>query len=199
MSSSSAASALAAGPAPSGSTQSANAVVFDVSDDTSPHHNPRRRSKRDEVHRVPRKMPHVTRDANGAPVLPLAVGVLTVTSLGHIRTDSSYFHNARYIFPVGYEARRPYQSMKFPEKHTVVTCRVLESDDKPMVRARATLWAAPRCVAGAPQHLVAQALTRAGAQLCARALALRWVSQFEIVADDDPENPLQASTATGAV
>jgi len=67
-------------------------------------------------------------------VLPIKVGVLTVTNLGRIRSDSPHFHNARYIWPVGFEAQRTYPSMTHAERYALYTCRVLEKGDKPLVR-----------------------------------------------------------------
>ena len=90
--------------------------------------------KRDDVKRWPRKLPWIERDEAGNPVLPVRVGVLTVLKLGHIRTDSPHFHNARYIWPVGFEASRLYPSMTHPDRQSVYICRVLEKDDRPVVR-----------------------------------------------------------------
>ena len=132
--------------------------------------------------RVPRKIPWIERDEQGRPVLPIRVGVLTVTNLGRIRSDSPHFHNARYIWPVGFEAQRTYPSMKHAERYALYTCRVLEKGDKPLVRQ-----ATGRHRNGSRDAR----LNPLGSGGVCRA------RQFELVADDDPEHPIQAATATG--
>ncbi|RKP09765.1 F/Y-rich N-terminus-domain-containing protein, partial [Thamnocephalis sphaerospora] len=73
----------------------------------------------------------IPRDAYGMPALPVQVGILTVVSLGHVVYDREAFHNERYIWPVGYMVKRPYASMRYPDRQTVYTCTVRDGIDGP--------------------------------------------------------------------
>ncbi|RKP22772.1 hypothetical protein SYNPS1DRAFT_25358, partial [Syncephalis pseudoplumigaleata] len=55
-----------------------------------------------------RKVQPIPRDADGRPILPVQVGILTVINLGTVVHDREAFHNERYIWPVGYTVQRPY-------------------------------------------------------------------------------------------
>ncbi|KAJ1967814.1 hypothetical protein H4R35_006604 [Dimargaris xerosporica] len=93
------------------------------------------------------------KDANGNPKLPYTSGVLTVLNLGEIVWDRDTFHNERYIWPVGYQAKRQYASMKDPEKTVGYQCTVLDGGEGPL---------------------------------------------FQVIAEDAPDEPITATSATGA-
>ncbi|KAJ1976352.1 hypothetical protein H4R34_004006 [Dimargaris verticillata] len=93
------------------------------------------------------------KDADGNPKLPYTSGVLTVLNLGEIVWDRDAFHNERYIWPVGYQAKRQYASMKDPEKTVGYLCTVLDSGEGPL---------------------------------------------FQVIAEDAPNEPIIATSATGA-
>ncbi|RKP22717.1 F/Y-rich N-terminus-domain-containing protein [Syncephalis pseudoplumigaleata] len=78
-----------------------------------------------------RKVQPIPRDADGRPILPVQVGILTVINLGTVVHDREAFHNERYIWPVGYTVQRPYASMKYPDKQTIYTCSVRDGIDGP--------------------------------------------------------------------
>jgi len=67
---------------------------------------PPKRSKASHIVLKTRRVQPITRNPDGNPKLPQQIGVLTVVSLGKIRSDLDTFHNERYIFPVGYTVRR---------------------------------------------------------------------------------------------
>ncbi|KAI8056898.1 F/Y rich C-terminus-domain-containing protein [Syncephalis plumigaleata] len=69
-----------------------------------------------------RKVQPIPRDANGRPILPVQVGILTIISLGTVVYDREAFHNERYIWPVGYT---------YPDKQTIYTCSVRDGVDGP--------------------------------------------------------------------
>ncbi|GAN05940.1 conserved hypothetical protein [Mucor ambiguus] len=73
-----------------------------------------------------RRVQPIQRDQRGSPILPLQIGVLTVTNLGKIVTDRDAFHNERYIFPVGYTVQRVYPSMVNPTNNTLITSTIID-------------------------------------------------------------------------
>jgi hypothetical protein len=80
-----------------------------------------------------RKVHPIPRDIHGAPVLPIQIGILTLINLGQIVFDRDTFHNERYIWPVGYTVKRPYASMRYPDRQTIYTCTVRDGIDGPKV------------------------------------------------------------------
>jgi len=72
-------------------------------------------------------------DAEGRPVLPLKLGIMTLVNLGTIVWDNPAFHNSRYIYPVGFETTRVYASAKNPNKNATYTCRIKNVDGSPRV------------------------------------------------------------------
>lgn len=75
---------------------------------------------------VKRKVQPIAVDAKGKPIFPIALGGLTVHSLGEIVHERPGFHSERYIWPVGYCSSRTYPSMKNPENKCIYTCKILD-------------------------------------------------------------------------
>ncbi|KAJ3258271.1 hypothetical protein HK103_003752 [Boothiomyces macroporosus] len=67
---------------------------------------------------------------DGAPQLPLQLGVITLVNLGTITTKPG-FHTDRYIYPVGFQTVRQYLSMIDPNNVTEYTSTVLDGGDGP--------------------------------------------------------------------
>ncbi|KIK96446.1 hypothetical protein PAXRUDRAFT_308225 [Paxillus rubicundulus Ve08.2h10] len=89
--------------------------------------------KRLKAHTVTSKnfnIPTVPRDKKGRPLLPLNVGIMTVVNLGEV-CMREHFHTERYIFPVGYEVTRRYQSTIDPHNEVVYHCSILDGGDGP--------------------------------------------------------------------
>lgn len=75
---------------------------------------------------VKRKVQPIAVDAKGKPIFPIALGGLTVHSLGEIVHERPGFHSERYIWPVGYCSSRTYPSMKNPDNKCIYTCKILD-------------------------------------------------------------------------
>jgi hypothetical protein len=71
-------------------------------------------------------------DADGKPILPFQVGILTLLQLGTIVHDREMFHTDRYLYPVGYAASREYYSIKDPEKIVKYTSSIRDGGDAPL-------------------------------------------------------------------
>jgi len=96
----------------------------------------RRKSNKPVVRRAPvvtrtRRIQQIPLDAEGKPVLPLQIGIITIYSLGSIVWDNENFHSERYIYPVGYLATRQYLSMVDPNKVVAYRCSVTEEGGHP--------------------------------------------------------------------
>ncbi|ORY07817.1 hypothetical protein K493DRAFT_403576 [Basidiobolus meristosporus CBS 931.73] len=89
----------------------------------------KRRQKRVEV--KARRVQDLPKNEEGDYILPVQVGVLTVSDLGTIVYDRSTFHNERYIWPVGYTVQRSYASMVDPESQTTYVCRISDGGEGP--------------------------------------------------------------------
>ncbi|KAK9674868.1 hypothetical protein K7432_016828 [Basidiobolus ranarum] len=89
----------------------------------------KRRQKRVEV--KARRVQDLPKNDEGDYILPVQVGVLTVSNLGTIVHDRSTFHNERYIWPVGYTVQRSYASMVDPENQTIYVCRISDGGEGP--------------------------------------------------------------------
>jgi len=87
-----------------------------------------KRGSNNNVNKPPKKIPPIPRDLEGKPILPMRLGILTLVSLGEILWDNPNFHNARYIWPVGFESVRSYASMKYNDKMANYTCRIKNQD-----------------------------------------------------------------------
>lgn len=131
------------------------------------------RPKRLKAHTVAHKthqIPTVPRDPHGAPILPLNVGIMTVISLGTVCLRE-HFHTERYIFPIGYE----------------VTRYVFSS-----IRSCTGLICTP-----SRRYLSAHDPQSEVVYHC-KILNGENGPTFQIIADDQPEKPIQAGTPTGA-
>lgn len=69
--------------------------------------------------------------ADGKPILPIKLGIVTLVSVGTIIWENPAFHNQRYIWPDGFEAIRPYASAKYPDRIANYTCRIRNVDGAP--------------------------------------------------------------------
>lgn len=71
------------------------------------------------------------RDENGNLLLPCTIGKgaheVTILRLGQVIPDREGFHNARYIFPLGYTSRKEFPSPIVPGKKTWWTSTILDS------------------------------------------------------------------------
>jgi hypothetical protein len=75
----------------------------------------------------------VRRDANGNPILPLAVkGGVTVHALGRIVTDRASFHKHNVIWPVGFVSTRLYSSMLDPNKKVEYRSTIKDDGTNPV-------------------------------------------------------------------
>ncbi|XP_013875398.1 transforming growth factor beta regulator 1 isoform X2 [Austrofundulus limnaeus] len=70
-------------------------------------------------------------DSSGRPVFPIALGGLTVYSLGEIITDRMLFHDECAIYPVGFCSTRVFASMKNPEQQCLYTCQIKDGGAGP--------------------------------------------------------------------
>ncbi|GAA6005058.1 hypothetical protein JCM10207_008496 [Rhodosporidiobolus poonsookiae] len=73
-------------------------------------------------------IPTIARNPDGTARLPITVGIMTISSLGNVDMRDD-FHTERYIFPVGYEAKRRYMSMIDPNGSADYVCKVLDGGD----------------------------------------------------------------------
>ncbi|KAL1922084.1 uncharacterized protein VTP21DRAFT_10726 [Calcarisporiella thermophila] len=104
-----------------------------------PHSSPAVEDKRQKRQKQPiaariRRVHPVERDENGNYKLPVRVGIVTVLNLGHIVYDREAYHNARYIFPVGYQVLRPFMSTVDPDKQVNYHCEVLDGGEAPLFK-----------------------------------------------------------------
>ncbi|KAK9817936.1 hypothetical protein WJX72_004523 [[Myrmecia] bisecta] len=84
-----------------------------------------------------RRCEEVARDAQGQPVMPIALTPShTVLCLGKVVSDRSAFHSQNYIWPVGFKSMRYYASMKQPDKRISYQCEILDAGTAPEFRIR---------------------------------------------------------------
>ncbi|KAJ3300701.1 hypothetical protein HK104_007602 [Borealophlyctis nickersoniae] len=88
-------------------------------------------TKRAPVVTKTRRIQQIPFDADGKPILPLQIGIITVLSLGEIVWDRDTFHNERYIYPVGYASTRKYHSTVDPDAVVNYRCWVSDGGDGP--------------------------------------------------------------------
>ncbi|KAM9299286.1 transforming growth factor beta regulator 1 [Gastrophryne carolinensis] len=70
-------------------------------------------------------------DPSGRPIFPIALGSLTVYSLGEIISDRNTFHDRTAIFPVGFCSTRVYANMRNPEQKCLYTCQIKDGWNRP--------------------------------------------------------------------
>ncbi|KAJ3133825.1 hypothetical protein HK101_004411 [Irineochytrium annulatum] len=80
-----------------------------------------------QVHRIQR----IPTDDNGAPLLPLQIGVVVIHALGHIVSDRPTFHTERYIYTPGFKSSRSYMSIVDPSKNVTYECTITDGGDAP--------------------------------------------------------------------
>ncbi|XP_011636919.1 transforming growth factor beta regulator 1 isoform X1 [Pogonomyrmex barbatus] len=70
-------------------------------------------------------------DVHGRPIFPIALGDLTIYSLGEVVSDRAAYHTEDLIFPVGYCSTRVYANLKDPRTKSLYTCKILDGGPKP--------------------------------------------------------------------
>ena len=72
----------------------------------------------------------VDRDASGAVILPADIGAIRVLALGRV-TEAPGFHNAKYIWPVGFKTSRLFPSLLNPAIRVEYTSEVIYGEGGP--------------------------------------------------------------------
>ncbi|XP_070167410.1 transforming growth factor beta regulator 1 [Polyergus mexicanus] len=70
-------------------------------------------------------------DIHGRPIFPIALGDLTIYSLGEVVSDRIAYHTEDLIFPVGYCSTRVYANLRDPRTKSLYTCKILDGGPKP--------------------------------------------------------------------
>lgn len=70
-------------------------------------------------------------DVHGRPIFPIALGDLTIYSLGEVVSDRIAYHTEDLIFPVGYCSTRVYANLRDPRTKSLYTCKILDGGSKP--------------------------------------------------------------------
>ncbi|KAG7205038.1 hypothetical protein KM043_005419 [Ampulex compressa] len=70
-------------------------------------------------------------DVHGRPIFPIALGDLTVYSLGEVVSDRIAYHTEDLIYPVGYCSTRVYASLRDARTKSLYTCKILDGGTKP--------------------------------------------------------------------
>ncbi|XP_073820741.1 transforming growth factor beta regulator 1 [Musca autumnalis] len=70
-------------------------------------------------------------DSQGKPKMPINLSNVLIHSLGEILPSNPNFHNANWIYPVGYVATRIYAHPKDPQRKCVFTCKILNNAGYP--------------------------------------------------------------------
>ncbi|XP_024943234.1 transforming growth factor beta regulator 1 [Cephus cinctus] len=70
-------------------------------------------------------------DVHGRPIFPIALGDLTVYSLGEVVSDKIAYHTEDLIFPVGYCSTRMYASLRNARAKSLYTCKILDGGPRP--------------------------------------------------------------------
>ncbi|CAK6967338.1 transforming growth factor beta regulator 1 isoform X1 [Scomber scombrus] len=93
---------------------------------------PKKMSKKRKLADGSRKLVQpIALDSSGRPVFPIALGGLTVYSLGEIITDRMLFHDECAIYPVGFCSTRVFASMKNPDQQCLYTCQIKDGGTGP--------------------------------------------------------------------
>ncbi|XP_056297984.1 transforming growth factor beta regulator 1 isoform X2 [Pseudoliparis swirei] len=86
---------------------------------------PKKMSKKRKLADGSRKLVQpIALDSSGRPVFPIALGGLTVYSLGEIITDRMFFHDECAIYPAGFCSTRVFASMKCADQQCLYTCQI---------------------------------------------------------------------------
>ncbi|XP_076630283.1 transforming growth factor beta regulator 1 [Colletes latitarsis] len=70
-------------------------------------------------------------DVHGRPIFPIALGDLTVYSLGEVVSDRIAYHTEDLIYPVGYCSTRVYANLRDVKTKSLYTCKILDGGQKP--------------------------------------------------------------------
>jgi hypothetical protein len=71
-------------------------------------------------------------DAEGNPILPLSLNMITVHRLGEVVYDRPAYHNKRYILPVGFTTSRSYLSVISPDSSMNYFSSILDNGPAPL-------------------------------------------------------------------
>ena len=71
-------------------------------------------------------------DAEGKPILPLSLNMITVHRLGEIIYDRPAYHNKRYILPVGFTTSRSYLSVISPDSTMNYFSSIIDNGPTPL-------------------------------------------------------------------
>lgn len=80
---------------------------------------------------IRRLVPPLPLDPAGRPIFPIALGPLTVYSLGEIISDRPGFHTENAIYPVGYCSTRVFASTHRPIHRCLYTCQIKDGGTGP--------------------------------------------------------------------
>jgi len=119
-----------------------------------------------------KRLLEVPRDAEGKVIYPVRLGAISLISLGQVVHDRESFHTDRYILPVGFKTTRIYSSYKDPSQKIEYTSEIRDG--------------------GLAPEYVYDILS-----FCSRKPLFDVVCN-SVTAEDDPENPVVASTSTAA-
>ncbi|XP_043261048.1 transforming growth factor beta regulator 1 [Colletes gigas] len=70
-------------------------------------------------------------DVHGRPIFPIALGDMTVYSLGEVVSDRIAYHTEDLIYPVGYCSTRVYANLRDVKTKSLYTCKILDGGQKP--------------------------------------------------------------------
>ena len=70
-------------------------------------------------------------DVHGRPIFPIALGDLTIYSLGEVVTDRVAYHTEDLIYPVGFCSTRIYASLTDARTKSLYTCKILDGGPIP--------------------------------------------------------------------
>ncbi|XP_005101655.1 transforming growth factor beta regulator 1 isoform X2 [Aplysia californica] len=77
-------------------------------------------------------IPPLMLDSLGRPVFPMALGDVTLHSIGEIVPDRLSFHCPDSIYPVGYCITRVYASLHKLDTKCLYTCKISDNNDGPL-------------------------------------------------------------------
>jgi len=88
-------------------------------------------SKKSSAASIEEALNKISRDAAGAPKLPLDFGDFILESIGTVIPRSPWV-TEKHIWPVGFRISTMFTSMTNPEINVKYTCSIIESNDKPV-------------------------------------------------------------------
>ncbi|BFZ20574.1 hypothetical protein BsWGS_23613 [Bradybaena similaris] len=98
------------------------------------------KKKQGEPHARPKKgkgankkvIPPLMLDSLGRPIFPMALGDITLHSIGEIVPDRLSFHCPESIYPVGYCITRVFASLQKLDSKCLYTCKISDNNDGPI-------------------------------------------------------------------